>query len=267
MRSRAHIKTHPLHPILVSFPIAFFTGSAAFDTLAIALDRESFAVTGFYLLAAGLVMGLVAAVPGLVDFLYTVPPGSSARMRAFRHALLNLCMIALFAIAWFHRATAEVPAPGFYLACEFVGLGLMLVAGWLGGTLVHRNQIGVDHRYAFAGKWKEEYLEEEAGQVSLGTSDDLKRDQMKLIHVSGRRIVVGRTEAGIFAFDDRCTHKGGSLAGGMMICGTVQCPWHGSQFDVSSGAVKAGPAQSGIVTYKIENVNNTFYLRLRPEKA
>jgi nitrite reductase/ring-hydroxylating ferredoxin subunit len=65
------------------------------------------------------------------------------------------------------------------------------------------------------------------------------------------------------AFDDRCTHRGGSLAGGTMICGTVQCPWHGSQFDVSSGAVKAGPATEGIGTFAIEKQGDKFQVTLK----
>ncbi|MGH7504711.1 MAG: Rieske (2Fe-2S) protein, partial [Longimicrobiales bacterium] len=81
---------------------------------------------------------------------------------------------------------------------------------------------------------------------------ELEVNQMKLIHVDGRRIVVARAEDGFVAFDDHCTHRGGSLAGGSMICGTVQCPWHGSQFDVRSGAVRAGPADQPITSYAVE---------------
>ncbi len=132
----------------------------------------------------------------------------------------------------------------------------------MGGILVHRNQIGVEPRYAFAGKWKEEYGEEQKGKVYLGTVDDLKRDQMKLLHESGKRIVLARTEKGFAAFDDHCTHRGGSLAGGVMICETVQCPWHGSQFDVRTGEVKAGPAEKKISTYTIEIVDNKLTINL-----
>lgn len=64
---------------------------------------------------------------------------------------------------------------------------------------------------------------------------------MKLLRIGNKRIVLARSEQGYVAFDDRCTHRGGSLAGGVMICGAVQCLWHGSQFDVSTGKVKAGP--------------------------
>ena len=63
--------------------------------------------------------------------------------------------------------------------------------------------------------------------------------------------MLARTEHGYVAFDDRCTHKGGSLAGGVMVCGTVQCLWHGSQFDVSTGKVKAGPAEKAVRVYRV----------------
>jgi nitrite reductase/ring-hydroxylating ferredoxin subunit len=116
----------------------------------------------------------------------------------------------------------------------------------MGGTLVHRNQIGVDIRYAGAGKWKELYIDEEAGPLEVCTIEELEVDQMKLIHIKDKRIVIARTEQGCVAFDDRCTHRGGSLAGGVMICGTAQCPWHGSQFDVKTGVAKACPAKDKI---------------------
>jgi nitrite reductase/ring-hydroxylating ferredoxin subunit len=64
---------------------------------------------------------------------------------------------------------------------------------------------------------------------------------MKLIHAGKKRILISRTEKGYVALHDHCTHRGGSLAGGAMICETVQCPWHDSQFDVNAGVVKAGP--------------------------
>lgn len=261
MKSRAHIKSHPLHPILVGFPIAFFTGTLVFDLIAVFAKRESVHETAFYMLLAGVCTALLAAVPGFIDYLYTVPPRSSAKKRATTHALVNLCMVALFGIALFYRSREGASAV-VLISLETIGFILMLTAGWMGGTLVHRNQIGVDPRYAFAGKWKEMIFNEDQGTVNLGTLDDLKRDQMILVRAGDKRIVVGRTEEGIVAFDDHCTHRGGSLAGGMMICGTVQCPWHGSQFDVRNGEVKAGPAKQKISSYKINTVGNSFHLTL-----
>ncbi len=262
MRSRANFKSHPLHPILVAFPIAFFTATLIFDLMALIGGNERFSETARYLNIAGVVMAVAAAVPGLIDFLYTVPPRSSAKSRAATHGILNVCMLTLFIIVLISRPGEGVHTPALLIVLELIAIVLMLVAGWMGGTLVHRNQIGVDPRYAFAGKWKEAYLKPENGRVQVAAQDDLKRDQMKLLHVAGKRIVLARTEEGYVAFDDRCTHKGGSLAGGMMICGTVQCPWHGSQFDVVSGTVKAGPADEKINTYKIETIDGLLYLNL-----
>jgi uncharacterized membrane protein/nitrite reductase/ring-hydroxylating ferredoxin subunit len=262
MRSRAHIKTHPLHPILVGFPISFFTAALVFDVVGIIRDDATWHMQACRLLIAGICMAVLAAIPGLIDFIYTVPPISSAKKRAATHAFLNLCMLALFATALIYRLTNFQPEPMVYMLLEAGAFVTMLTAGWMGGTLVHRNQIGIDPRYAFAGKWREVHAREENGKLNLGSIGDLKRDQMVLVHAPGKRIVLARTEQRLVAFDDRCTHKGGSLAGGAMICGTVQCPWHGSQFDVSSGAVKAGPATEMITTYTVKVENDVVYLNL-----
>jgi nitrite reductase/ring-hydroxylating ferredoxin subunit len=72
--------------------------------------------------------------------------------------------------------------------------------------------------------------------------------------------VLARTEKSYVAFDDHCPHRGGSLAGGTMICGTVQCPWHGSQFDVTTGAVKAGPADQSIERFRVVQEGNEIRL-------
>jgi nitrite reductase/ring-hydroxylating ferredoxin subunit len=195
----------------------------------------------------------VAALPGFIDYFTTVPPKSSGHERATRHMLLNLTTVVLFAAgAWLRRGSG-VPPSDLVLALEAVGTVLLTIAGYLGGTLVSRNQISVDHRYAGAGRWRDEGAERrDGGAVVAATADELKVDQMKLVRVDGKRIVLARTDDGYVAFDDGCTHKGGSLADGAMICGTVQCPWHGSQFDARTGAVKAGPATKGIASYRVE---------------
>jgi nitrite reductase/ring-hydroxylating ferredoxin subunit len=148
------------------------------------------------------------------------------------------------------------------LGAEGLGIILLSIAGWMGGTLVYRNQIGVDHRYANAGKWNESYIERVRGRIEVAAADELKMDALKLLHIDGKRIALGRTEKGYVAFHDRCTHRGGPLSDGVLICGTVQCPWHGSQFDVNTGAVKAGPATEEIETYKVEEVNGKVFLIL-----
>lgn len=263
MRSRASFRGHPIHPALIPFPFAFLFGAFAFDALGSALGNERLWTTGAYLAIAGIGMGLLAAVPGIIDYVYTVPPKSSGKKRATRHAVVNVSSIVLFALAWWLRGSATVQPDAVGLILEALGVGLITAGGWMGGVLVNRNQIGVDPRYAWAGKWKEAVVDAGPGEaVVVADVDELKVDQMKLLRVRGQRVVLARTEQGYVAFDDHCTHRGGSLAGGALICGTVQCPWHGSQFDVHSGAVKAGPAEAPISTWRVEEVAGTVRLVL-----
>jgi uncharacterized membrane protein/nitrite reductase/ring-hydroxylating ferredoxin subunit len=261
MKSRASFKSHPLHPILVSFPVAFFTGTLVFDILSIIFVDMVFWVTAYYMEIAGIVGGVIAAIPGIIDYIYTVPPKSSGKKRAAKHGLINSSALILFTIAVFLKKDPGL-LPPVIVILEVVGIILLSVGGWLGGTLVYRNQIGVDPRYAHAGKWKELYIDNDQSPVAVAATDELKTNQMKLVHVRGKRIVLGKTENGYVAFDDHCTHRGGSLAGGAMICGTVQCPWHGSQFDVATGAVKAGPAKEKINTYTVNEVGGKVMLVL-----
>lgn len=261
MKSKAHFKGHPLHPILVSFPIAFFIGTLIFDVLALIYNQNDFHVTAMYLNIAGIGFALLAAIPGIVDYIFIVPPKSSAKKRGAKHGLINLTMVIIFSAALVLRLKQEVSFM-IIISLEVAGIILLSIAGWLGGTLVFRNQIGVDIRYAYAGKWKEEYITSVDGEIKVASVDELKVDQMKLIHIRDKRIVVCRTEKGYAAFDDHCTHRGGSLAGGSMICGTVQCPWHGSQFDIHSGVVMAGPANKNISTYHVKETDNSVLLIL-----
>jgi nitrite reductase/ring-hydroxylating ferredoxin subunit/uncharacterized membrane protein len=252
MQSRASIKGHPIHPMLIPFPLAFLAGGFLFDLAGVALLRAPLWSVGYYLTIAGVGTALLAALPGFVDYFFTVPPGSSGKARATRHMLAMLTVVALFAVAWLLRGgSAEAPGTAS-LVLEGGGALLLGIGGWMGGTLVSRNMISVDHRYANMGRWSEASYPAEKGPVVVAGKDELEVNQMKLLHVGGRRIVLGRTEDGYVAFDDGCTHRGGSLAGGVMICGTVQCLWHGSQFDVATGKVKAGPAKQGIKTYRVE---------------
>jgi nitrite reductase/ring-hydroxylating ferredoxin subunit/uncharacterized membrane protein len=263
MRSAAHFKGHPIHPSLIPFPFAFLWGAFAFDIGGCLLRRPNFWTTGQHLAIAGIAAALVAAIPGFIDYFRAVPPESSGRERATKHMLLNLATVTVFAIAAFlRRGDLDGPSTAVLLL-EAAGALMLTIAAWHGGVLVSRNQISVDHRYAEAGKWKELSIGKEVRKpVVVAGVDELKVNQMKLIRVNNKRIVLARSERGYTAFADGCTHKGGPLSDGVMICGTVQCPWHGSQFDVHTGAVKAGPAEKRIETYKVREEDGEVLLDL-----
>jgi nitrite reductase/ring-hydroxylating ferredoxin subunit/uncharacterized membrane protein len=248
MRSRASISGHPVHPMLIVYPFAFLTGAFGFGLAGAFGRRPELTRVAHHLVPAGLASGVAAAVPGIVDYFGSIPPNSSARQRGARHGLLNAAGLGLFAASWLigRRGRQTVP-----LVLQGAATAVMSVAAHMGGTLVYRNQIGIDHRYAAAGRWQEEWH----GDIDAGALADaaapLERGQMKLVHTREARVVVARTDEGCAAFDDRCTHRGGPLSDGALVDGVVQCPWHGSQFDVATGEVICGPADEPIRTYPI----------------
>jgi nitrite reductase/ring-hydroxylating ferredoxin subunit/uncharacterized membrane protein len=246
--------------MLVAFPIGLFVTSFIFDLLGVGLGYTPLFAAAWYCIVAGLIGGVLAAVAGAVDFFTVVPPNSSAKGRGYRHAIMNAVVLALFIAEAAHRETAS-PADRTSLVLSAIAVVLLGVSGWLGGTLVYRNQIAVDHRYANGGKWKE---------VELGRWDqpvchesDLREGQMLLAHIERSRVVVARCSDSWMAFSDRCTHKGGPLADGALVGCTVQCPWHGAQFDVLTGKVVNGPAEDGINTYQVAIHEGAVYVSPR----
>lgn len=263
MRSSAHIKGHPLHPMLIPFPFAYLFGSALINVWARATNRPNWYRTADHMNKLGLGSAVMAAVPGLVDYLFAVPPKSSAKERATRHMVANLSAVGLFTASRLGRRGPDDPPSAWSVAVELCGAGLLAAGGWMGGTLVYRNQIAVDHRYADAGKWRvENFSLPASGETDVAAADELQVDQMKLLRIGDRRVVLGRTERGYVAFDDRCTHKGGPLSDGVLACDTVQCPWHGSQFNVNDGSVRRGPADTPINTYAVTERDGRVWVRL-----
>jgi uncharacterized membrane protein/nitrite reductase/ring-hydroxylating ferredoxin subunit len=259
MRARAQIKSHPIHPILVALPIGLFITSFLFDLVGRYGDHPSLWAAGWYCIAAGLCASVLAATAGAVDLFSIVPPNSSGRSRGYKHAVLNLAMVAIFIAVAVHRGGPHLAPDGVSLVLSAIGIVVLLVSGWLGGTLVYRNQIAVDHRYANAGKFRE--VELSRWDQPVCQADDLQEGQMMLADVTGTRIAVGRCPEGIVAFSDHCTHAGGPLSDGALVGCTVQCPWHGSQFNTHIGAVVNGPAGEEIETFEAEVRDGQVYVR------
>jgi len=237
--------------MLIPFPFAFLTGAWGFPLAGAISKRRELTSVSRHLVPAGVAAGVLAAVPGLIDYVGTVPPASSGKSRATTHALLNSTAPGLCSLGWLAGRNSERTV--LPLVLQGIAAAAISLGGWLGGTLAYRNQIGIDHRYANAGKWKEETVENADPAALSAAAHGLDFNQMKLVHADDTRIVIGRTGKGYAAFADRCTHRGGPLSDGVLMCGTVQCPWHGSQFDVQTGEVKCGPAKESIATYPLED--------------
>jgi nitrite reductase/ring-hydroxylating ferredoxin subunit/uncharacterized membrane protein len=271
MRSKASIQSHPIHPMLVGFPIALWVTGFIFDLLGTRGSNAGLWAAGFYCVLAGCVMAVLAATAGVIDFLYTVPPESSAKNRGLLHGSLNSLVLLLFIYVAYRLGSPAAAPDGATLLLMGIGVVILAFSGWLGGTLVYRNQIGIDRRYASAGKLKTRTIE--SWRKPVCNQSELGDGQMLLATVGTERVVVGRCSEGLFAFSDHCTHRGGPLSDGALVGCTVQCPWHGSQFDVRTGRVVAGPAQEKIKTYAIKVLDGEVYVQppepvvVEPRKA
>lgn len=143
MESRAKLFGHPIHQMLIVLPLGVLAMSFFFDILALVTKNPQLYVASFYMIAAGVVTGLLAAVFGLIDFL-AIPKGTRARRIGTLHGVGNVVVVALFAISWIIRRDA--PSDPLLLAVVLSGgaAGIALLTGWLGGELVGRLSVGVD---------------------------------------------------------------------------------------------------------------------------
>lgn len=144
MESKAKLLGHPIHPMLIVFPLGLLVTAVIFDVVRMVTGDGTFAAVAFWCIAAGMVGGLLAAIFGLVDWL-NIPAGTRAKTIGMWHGIGNVAVVALFAVSWLLRRgdPALVPSTlAFVLALVAVGLGS--VTGWLGGELVDRLGVGVD---------------------------------------------------------------------------------------------------------------------------
>lgn len=143
MRAKARLLGHPIHPMLVVFPLGLLTVAAIFDCIYIITHNSHWADFSFWMIACGIVGGLIAAVFGLIDWL-SIPESTRAKYIGLIHGLSNCVVLILFIISWFmRRSNPAVPAMTAVML-GWLSIVIALFASWLGGELVYRLNVGVD---------------------------------------------------------------------------------------------------------------------------
>jgi len=141
VRSTLTIAGHPIHPMLVPFPIGFLVGTLASDLAYWGMRDPFWARGSMWLVGAGVVMGSLAAIFGLVDFL-TIERARGPT--GWSHFLGNLVAVVLSLISLILRiGNPEAAVLPTALILSFIVVGILLVTGWLGGELAYRFKIGV----------------------------------------------------------------------------------------------------------------------------
>lgn len=153
-KTRAQIADHPVHPMIVVFPIAFWIGALAADIVYVATGAAAWYTFGFICMGLGILGALAAALFGGIDF-FSLPRGTRAKQLALMHGLLNVVVATLFVVNFGLRYIANdglglpltPPAGGTWAACvalSLVSVGLLAVSGWLGGELVYVEGVAVN---------------------------------------------------------------------------------------------------------------------------
>lgn len=146
MYSKAKILGHPIHPMLVGFPVAFYTGTLiAFIVYAATTNLFWFHLAGV-VNWAGVIMAVAAAVPGLVDWATGIPRGSAAKKTGLIHMGLNVTSLLLFlisAVTTWNQWDNLLPSADTQIVLSALGVILTLPAGFLGWRLVQDHHVGV----------------------------------------------------------------------------------------------------------------------------
>ncbi len=143
MESRVKLAGHPVHQMLIVFPLGLLATAVVFDVIFLASDNPAWTQAAFYMIGAGVLIGLAAAVPGAVDWL-AIPRGTRAKRIGLIHGVGNVIVVALFALSWFMRRDNPASPPTEAVVAGLLGAGIAIITGWLGGELVGRLGVGVD---------------------------------------------------------------------------------------------------------------------------
>lgn len=258
---------HPLHPALVHFPIALFLLSLIVDIFSFFVaDSNAIFRAAFYSLAFGIVMALLAAVTGFVDR-SDIRLDHPARKTANTHMTLNLSAVGLAALNLFLRMGQLdlTRTPLINLLLSIASVGIILVSGYLGGTMVYDNGIGVGrHRrdtrtprktIKASGKT------EQGGWDPVCDAAELKDGETLRVNHEGNIIAIAKRGDALYAFQEFCTHRFGPLSEGKLEGYQVECPWHRSCFDVRTGKVKKGPAKVDLKIYSAANRKGKIFIK------
>lgn len=134
---------HPIHPMLIVFPLGLLATAIVIDAIALAAGSGYWSEIVYWMIAAGIATGLVAAPFGFVDWL-AIPARTRAKRVGAVHGLGNVLVLALYFLSWLTRVDDPRAPEVLAYVLSFAGGGLALVTGWLGGELVDRLSVGVD---------------------------------------------------------------------------------------------------------------------------
>jgi len=220
---------HPLHPILQIMPLGAWVMGSVADFLTVSRRSRYLEHTADSLITTGVVAAIPTAVTGLADY-------SGLRQEAIKvgtlHLTANLLALTLYSLSIVCRKNG---ARGVGVALSLAGLSVVGMAGYLGGDMSYRLQVGVNRNQPETmgekPHWQRVFAE---GELPVGAT--------QAVTVGDKRLLIYRDQDGVYAMSNVCSHAAGPLNEGTFHGPCVECPWHQSVFDMRTGNVVHGPA-------------------------
>jgi uncharacterized membrane protein len=143
MKAKATSLGHPIHPMLIVFPLGLLPVAAIFDIIYLWTGNGHWADVSYWIIAAGIIGALIAAVFGFIDWL-GIPERTRAKYIGLIHGVSNFIVVLLFIVSWFMRQPNPAAPSLLAIILGWIGVLITFFSGWLGGELVYRLNIAVD---------------------------------------------------------------------------------------------------------------------------
>jgi len=228
---------HSLHPVVVDVVVGGATAAVLLQIL-IWFGVADLRVALLWVLGMTVLAGVSAIVTGLTDFKDTAT-GDERHVVGF-HGLINILAAGMLIVAFFAILSGGDGIGGWLI---LAGYGVLSVGAFIGGHVVFKYGYMVNYNAFAGGKRAKEFT------AVLPAADLAEATPTKAMLGTTGLVVVRRGDL-VWALKETCSHAGGPLAQGTLDGYSIICPWHGSAFRLSDGAVRHGPATARQVAYR-----------------
>jgi nitrite reductase/ring-hydroxylating ferredoxin subunit/uncharacterized membrane protein len=224
---------HSVHAVITDLPLGALSLTVLFDFLNQRQAADLSMIVG--------VLGMVAAaVAGLADYSDT---DDDPRTAATVHGTVMVVSLVVYLISLWLRISSPIGADRTAaIATQLIAYGVMLAGAYVGGELVYTlgNMV---NRHAWRFGPKSDWIKLDVTEIPENKPTAAK--------AGAQQLVVVRMGETVYALHAQCAHAGGPLPSGKIVDGCIQCPWHGSRFDLATGRRTRGPSTFDQPRYQV----------------
>jgi nitrite reductase/ring-hydroxylating ferredoxin subunit/uncharacterized membrane protein len=228
---------HSVHAVLTDLPLGVLSLTVVFDLLDMREAADISMVIGVLGMAA-------AALAGLADYSDT---DDDARTAGTVHGtLMTISLVVYIVSLWLRLASPAAPDRTVEIVTQLIAYGIMLAGAYVGGELVY-TMGNMVNRHAWRFGTKSNWVKLDVTDIPEGKPTAAKAGTQSL--------VVARVGETVYALHAQCAHAGGPLPEGKIVDGCVECPWHGSRFDLATGRRTRGPSTFDQPRYEVRKAD------------